>query len=206
MQARLKHHLLYQACPELAQNLLIPPLNLCNILYITNAMIMVIIKIVATYRALTMHEALIWYVSNMIKILHDRQHQIRNGVNLLSSNLSKVTKLGNSRDTWGMRDLKPIFPLPSSCFPSQTTVNKSYWNYSVHMCFLSIDSKFLEIMWCYFPSDFQFLPLFTEQSRVSVIITCWVDHFPVPLFPQSLKPWISITSLSLSLSNYTIVD
>ena len=53
-------------------------------------------------------------------------------------------------------------------------------------------------MWCYFPSDFQFLPLFTAQSRVSVIITCWVDHFPVPLFPQSLKPWISITSPSLS--------
>lgn len=131
MQARLKHHLPYQASPELAQNLLIPPLNLCSTLYITNAMIMVIIKIVATYRTLTMHEALIWYVSNMIKILHDRQHQIRNGVNLLSSNLSKVTKLGNSRDTWGMKDLKPIFPLPSSCFPSQTTVNMSYWNYSV---------------------------------------------------------------------------
>lgn len=35
------------------------PLSLYNTLYITNAMIMVIIKIVATYRALTIHKALI---------------------------------------------------------------------------------------------------------------------------------------------------
>ena len=148
MVCRCRHNSSTISSIKLALNLLriywYPPLNLCNTLYITNAVIMVIIKIAATYRALTMHEALIWYVSNMIKILHDRQHQIRNGVNLLSSNLSKVTKLGNSRDTWGMRDLKPIFPLPSSCFPSQTTVNMSYWNYSVLICFLSTDSKFLD--------------------------------------------------------------
>lgn len=70
--------------------------------------------------------------------------QTGNGINLFSSNLSKVTKLESGRNMSSMRGLKPVLPFPAPCHLYSTEANMSYWNYSVLTCLLCIDSKLLE--------------------------------------------------------------
>lgn len=68
---------------------------------------------------------------------------IGDGVNLLSGNLFKVTKLESDRDMSHRKGLQPIPPLSSPCHPSYIILNRRYWNYSVLICFLSTDYKLL---------------------------------------------------------------